>query len=411
MIRFACTIALAAALALPAGAGAVQTGAGATKELLATLAKGPDAGAAKKVTAELAKLGNLEELEAFLKREHQSNDAERRGVLRDVGAAVPDKKGKFRTPKRKSAEQNKKDDDFDWLVALTKLPQSTARDESIANVAVVRALAGSRKPQAAAIILDFAFTELGLVYRDECGRYLRKMAPYSLPALIHASQLGRKNPSKDRYATYQLERMDRQNPKKAVDAASAELKVHILKAFADSGYREAVYATLDHTDHLNPKVRKAARDAWMEYIAGKKPRPAPKRKLQMPGGKLSDKREPLWLNHRELADIELRRRIEALTGKAPAANANLKAMTAELFGYFDARQNEKLDALFKRGVDLAGKNESVEAAELFDKVLAQRPDFDRRALMAPTYFNLGKKLRKQKKWREASLAFAKAHSV
>jgi len=375
---------------------------------------GASAKDAQRIVDELAKTSadSVETLASFLTRPHKSTDADRRAVLTAIEADVPDDKGRFSTPQRKTTEQKKKEDEIDWLVELGKLPKGTpGLSEVVSDVAVIRALSASGQPAAATIILDFAFDEVGIVYRDECGRYLRKMAPYSLPALIMASQLDRKDASKDRYATYQLERMDRQDPNKAIDSASADLKVLILKAFADSQYREAVYATLDHVDHIDPRVRAAARAAWTEYTTGRPPKQAPKRKLQMPGGKLSEEEEPLWLNHRELADIELRRRLEALTGAAPSSRATLAEMSKQLFDFYDQRRNEKLEQSFNEGQALAKQQKWAEAAEHFDKILAQNPRFDRRDQMAETYFELGKVLQEQKNWREASTAFAKAHAV
>jgi len=407
------TFLLLTALVLPAAAD--QSGAASkTSALLEELARAADAKEAGRIAGELAKTSadSVDTLGRFLARPHKSSDADRRAVLVAIEADVPDEKGRFSTPQRKTAAQKKKEDEIDWLAELGRLPKGTpGLSEVVADVAVIRALAASRQPSAATVILDFAFDELGIIYRDECGRYLRRMAPYSLPTLIMASQLDRKDPSKDRYATYQLERLDRQNPNKAIDSASADLKVLILKAFADSQYREAVYTTLDHVDHIDPRVRAAARAAWLEYTTGRPPKQAPKRKLQMTGGKLSDEEEPLWLNHRELADIELRRRLEALTGTAPKARATLAEMNKELFDFYDARRGEKLEQSFAEGMQLAKQSKWAEAAELFDKILAQDPRFDQRAQMAETYFELGKHLQQQKQWHEASTAFAKAHAV
>lgn len=382
--------------------------------LLETLQTSKDEGALLDAAEKLAAVSadRVEELHAFLDSDHRHGDQELRAVLAEINAAVPDDQGRFRTPGRETEEQKKRDDELDWLGALAKLPASTVgRNEAVARVAAIRALASSGRPEAGTVILDYAFTERGMVFRDEVGRYLRKMAPASLPALIRASQLKRERPSRARYANYQLERLDRQNPSKAVSSADPDLKIHILEAFADSQFREAIYATLDHTDHINPRVREAARKAWTEYTSGKPPKPAPKRKLQLPGGKLTDEKEPLWLDHRELADIELRRRIEEKTGEAPSPRASLTEMTETLFGFYDSRRREKLDALFKQGAKLAADGKPGEAAELFDKVLAQKPDFDRRAKMASTYFELGKALQERDEWSQASTAFAKAHAV
>src|SRR5690606_33732591 len=125
----------------------------------------------------------------------------------------------------------------------------------IADVAAIRALASGREPKGAGAILAFAFASDGILYRDECGRYLRKMAPWSLPALIRGAAHPR-DASRRRYATYQLERLDRQNPRKALaDAPNDFLKVAVLDAFKDSLDREAVFVVLDTVDDVSPQVR------------------------------------------------------------------------------------------------------------------------------------------------------------
>lgn len=413
MLRFALIAFLLASLPSRGHADEAQAQARAT-ELLGQIESGGDAQTLSDAATELAKLGpdSVHALEKFLARERKHSDADRRAILASIGAAVPNEKGRFATPGRKTKEQKKREDQLDWLAKLLELSGSPPALGSVrADVAVIRALAASRQTDAARVILEFAFNEVGAVFRDECGRYLRKMSPYSIPALIIASQARRKNASKARYANYQLERLDRQNPNKAMAAAGSELKIEILEAFADSQFREAVYATLDYVDHIDPRVRRAARDAWMEYATGRPPKKAPKRKLVMPGGKLSDEEEPLWLNHRELADIEIRRRLEELTGTAPARKASLKEMSEQLFAYFDAKRREKQDASFARGTELGKQGKWAEAALLFDQILAQDPQFDRKDKMAEAYFELGKQLQKEKKWHEASTAYAKAHAV
>src|SRR5690606_6869078 len=154
-----------------------------------------------------------------------------------------------------------------------------------------------------------------------------------------------------RYAKYQLERLDRENPHKALgDAPTDDLKVEILKAFADSQYREAVYAVLDTVDHVAPEVRRAAREAWMEYATGKPPPPPPKQKLQLPGGKQTDEEMPLWLDHRELADIAIRRLLEKLTGEKPDRKAKLADLSAQLFSFYDQRRQKAMDEELEAGL-------------------------------------------------------------
>ena len=328
---------------------------------------------------------------------------------------MPDEKGKFRAPGRQPDKEERANDKLDWLAPLVELPASPALTDVLLDIAAIRALAASKLSRGAAAILTFAFQDEGVAYRDECGRYLRRMSPWSLPALIRAAEMpaGRAaDKSRARYARYQLERLDRENPRKALnDAPTDELQAEILHTFADSQYREAVFVVLDNVNHVSPRVRQAAREAWMEYATGRPPREVPKQKLQLPGGKLSEEEVPLWLNHRELADIAIRRRLEELTGKKPATRATLEELSAQLFAVHDARQSAHLDKALAAGLAEAAKGEIDEAVARFDAILVQAPDYKRRGEMAEVYMRLGDELEKAGKWREAATAFGKAHAV
>jgi tetratricopeptide (TPR) repeat protein len=349
-------------------------------------------------------------LTKFLARERKTSTAARRSELAAINAAIPNKKGKFSTPRRQTQEQKDKADEFDWLAELVKREHSEALGEAMADVAAIRALAASETTAAGTTILEFGFSEEGLSYRDECGRYLRKMSPWSLPALIVGSES--RQSDVDRYATYQLEVLDRQDPNKAIKyTANEDLKIEIIKTMAESQYRTGVYPILKLLDDVSPRLRRAAREAWLEYAVGKEPRPSPRRRIQEPGGKMSKNRVPLWFNHRELADIEIRRVLEEINGKAPPEASTLKGMTEELFGYYDDRRNKQLDDMVSDALGKASAGSLLEGAELLDRVLAQNPDHPRRKEMAKVFFDYAKSLEKEQKWREASMAFAKAHAM
>lgn len=379
----------------------------------------------------------VSELATILARTRTSTDAGRRAILSAQKFDVPDEKGHFANPARQTEAQEKANDRLDWLAPLYKQPASPALGDLLVDLAVIRALAASQTSAAAKAILDFAFTPDGIAYRDECGRFLRRMSPWSLPALIMAAKGWHVDASKRRYARYQLERLDREAPRKALnDATTDDLKVEILNAFAESKYREAVYAVLDTVDDPSPAVRKAARAAWMEYATGK-PHYVPKEKLKVPGGKLTDKPVPLWLDHRELADIAIRRRLEELGKKPPALpglarlgaalltqyderrkkrfdqalKADLAKRTTELFAYYDEQRKQKLDQELEATLAAARTGPLKDAAERLDSILVQAPDYARRGEMADVYLRYGKELTAAGKWHDAAIEFGKANAV
>ena len=259
-------------------------------KLLDTIAKDP----AKRKAAidDLNKLGPkvVDGLGAFLARKHDTDIADRRKVLDAIKALVPDKNGHFTIPERKSTKEEQADDELDWLAQLAGLDQTMpALGDVIADDAALRALAASKHIHAAQLMFDTAFGDDTIIYRDEIGRYLRKMEPYCLPALTYESQS--KNYDRKRYATYQLERLDRQEPHKALGAATGDeaLEIAILQTFEATHHREAVHAVWSKVDADSPRVRDAARHAWMAYVTGPPPPAAPKKNLQVPGGKLTKK--------------------------------------------------------------------------------------------------------------------------
>jgi len=393
------------ALALPAAAAGAAP-ADEARALLATLQNGPTPDAANAAT----KLGELAAasadvitaLEQHLARERSSTDDERRAALGQIGAEVPDEKGRFRIPGRgvEAADPN-----LDWLTALVALPAGTpGLGDLVSDVAAIRALAASDRFAAGDVIFNYAFTAAGEAYRDECGRYLRKMAPTSLPGLIRGS---RAKHSKGRYARYQLERLDRQSPPKALLYAPDErTRVAILAAWNDVHHPDAVQTVLATVDDVNPAVRAAARKTWLGYVTGKAPPEAPKRKLVLPGGKLSDEEMPLYLNYRELATIELKRVYEEVLGKKP--RGGLKQLSDELFSHYDGKRATELIARLDEARSLAEAGKLAEATAIFDTVLRDHPDHEDRAAMGELYFAYAESLAGEAKWIKASVAYAKA---
>ena len=454
---------LALALALVAAATAARP-ARATPDadrahaLLATLETGTPAERAK-AAEELIQLGPriVGELGPYLARPHKSTPDERRALLILIKAAVPDDQGRFADPGRLEAKQVREDDKFNWLAELLKIDPATLADaspvapppppappppkpgarkparppvkaakppppppavatktalgETLADVAALRALASTQVVDAARIIVDTAFQPATLIYRDECGRRLRAMAPYSIPALTIASQS--REPARKRYATYQLERLDRQDPAKALSSASGDedLRIAILDAFRTTKHREAVHAVLATVNDEAPRVRAAARATWLGYVTGKLPPPAPKKKLALPGGKLTDEEMPLWYTYRELADADLRKLGGELFGEEypEKEKVDLEAMSKRIFAYYDQQRSARDQVQVAEAKAKADAGDLDGAAAIFDRLLAQDPDRPERNQMAAVYFARGQALEKQEKWTEAAAAYSKAH--
>jgi tetratricopeptide (TPR) repeat protein len=397
--------------------------------ILEKIVAGPDAAARKAAIAELEKLAphTIDAIAEWLQRPRQVDLVERRKVLDAIKASVPDKTGKFSTPDRQSNKDYKADDELDWLAKLLAVdPAMTGVGEVIADVAGIRALAGTKDVRAAQLVFNTAFNDEAMIYRDECGRYLRKMEAYAIPALTRESQ-GR-NYDRKRYATWQLERQDRQDPNKAMSAAMGNeaVQIAILDVFRETHHREAVHAVWSFVDDSAPRVRAAARAAWMDYITGPPPRPAPRKKLQLPGGKLTKKEKPLWLTYRELADNELRKSANELLHEdyplddpylddfdhnVKTVKVDLQELTKRLFDYYDGLRAKTDAAQWLAAKTTADKGDLATATAMLDRLITTNPERAERAEMAKVYLAYAKQLETSQKWAEASAAYSKAHGL
>lgn len=414
MIRPA-LVGLVVALLTVAGPGPARADdAARVGELLTSIEAGQGDRAA--ALTELTKLAprNVPAFATFLGRARTATIDQRRAVLRAIKASVPDADGKFETPKRQKAEQIRADDEFDWLAALAGVdPALPGLGAVWADIAAVRALTATGHIDAASVIVDTAFGKDTMIYRDECGRRLRQMAPYSLPPLTIASQATDK--ARARYANFQLERMDRQEPGKAMEATAhdEELRVTLLEAFGKAHHREAVATVFKFVDDDAPRVRAAARAAWLEYVSGPPPPPAPKIHLQLTGGKKDRKLTALYLTYRELAVIELERASEELLGKPVPDDATIDpvAVSKEVFAFHDGERAKRDGERFRAAVDKARAGDLAGAAAGLDQLLAENPELSNRAEAAPHYLALAREHEQAGRWREAAAAYGKAFGL
>lgn len=398
-------------------------------QILERIVAGPDAAARKKAIDELAAVAPhaIDALGDWMKREHKSDVEDRRKLLQAIGAEVPDKTGKFVQPPRDKTKEQKAADQIDWLPALLAEDAATPGiGDTIGDVAAIRALAATNDMHAAQLIFDAAFNPDTMIERDECGRYLRKMEPASLPALTLESQ--GKDYDRKRYATYQLEKLDRQEPFKALQSTTGNeaFTVALLEVFRKTHHREAVHAVWSKVDADAPRIREAARATWMAYITGPAPPPAPKAKLNLPGGKQTKKPKPLWLTYRELADNELRKTANELLGENyPIVDPQLddveherevKAIdqvevTKRLFAYYDEQRAKKEAAQWAAAKAKADTGDTKTAVAMVDRLLASNPERAERTQMAQLYAKWGKQLEGEQKWSDAAVAYSKAQGL
>ncbi len=367
-------------------------------ELLSQLQTNSDPETRRSIAKQLMALGPdaVPEILKFLNRKRTSTEAQRRETLGKINAEVPDAKGRFRTPGRRTKKERQAADNLDWFAHLLSAPASPALPDVIADVVALRALAASKTDKGAEGLLDFAFSRVGLIYRDECGRYLRKMAPYSVPALIRANGTNKKKPLWG-YARYQLERLDRQSAPKALASARFDerLTLEVLEAFAAIHYRDAVAVILATTNDVSPRVRAAARKAWLAYVTGPEPPEAPKRRLLKPGRRLSSVKVPLWLNYRQRAEIELDATLTRILGTAPT-ETSLEKKSQQLFDHYDQKRAHALEGLANEAQQALDRQDYPKAVNTYDRLLVQDPKTSKRPKIADAYIAYAKSLAEKK---------------
>jgi len=344
-------------------------------------------------------------------KQRTATDEQLRALLTRFGGEIPNEKGVFVQPPRPDP---KKKGDPDWLEELSKIPDAEpGRNEALQVVKTLRALAAIHSVAAADAILDFAFAPEGLVFRDECGRQLRAMSPYSLPTLLRASQdKKREKGSYARYASYQLDRLGKNRPAYALATApNDEWEALMLDAIRDVKHPDAVTAVIDRLNAPSSRVRKAAREALMAYVSGPAPPPAPKAKRKLPGGKLTDEEMPLYLTYREFAENELRRVLQAQTGAPAPPKSNPEELAQLLIGLYDRQRAERWDDTMLEARNFLGQKKLDEAIAIYDRILVEDPTYPKRGDMVAGYIERGRALRDQKKIDEAILSFHKAWSL
>jgi tetratricopeptide (TPR) repeat protein len=281
----------------------------------------------------------------------------------------------------------------------THADMETARAEAIETVKLMRAIAASRRLEAVDPIFKLAFEYDG-VFRDECGRAIRSMDSYAIPRLVelvHQPNAGKASMAKQRrYAAYQLDRMDRQRPQKAISTAPDDrVRAEIIHAYGDTRALDAVEAILGQVDSPAHRVRREARWAWLRYVSGKAPPPAPKRKRKLPGGKEEAEEKPDYLTYREIATLALQKELAAINNAPADPNATAAQLTDELFAYYDKKRAAEWDGQFAAAKAKEERGDVKGATDDYGWILAHDPNYARKSEMAHAFARAGDSWRDQ----------------
>jgi hypothetical protein len=348
---------------------------------------------------------------------------------------VPAKKGQPRVRRPPPHEPEK----LDWLAALDALdlaelsqpfafeglpkielppvaPERAAalRDDARKVVLAMRALAATQRPDAVEPLWRLAFTLDG-VFRDECGRQIRVIGDAAVAPLVRL-QYQKGTPAQPltkqrRYAVYQLDRMDRARPSKAVDGASDDrLRAELLRAYGEVRAPDAVEAVLGQITASSHRVRREARAAFRRYVEGPPPPSAPKRKRRLPGGKEETEEKADYLTYREIAELALKKRL-AEVGLTVSEPASAQQMFEALVARDDAERAAEWERAFVAARQRADGGDLEGAVGEYEWILAHDPTSARRAEMSATFAALADRKRSGGRLDEAAGLYWKAAAL
>lgn len=336
-------------------------------------------------------------------RKGRKNDY--RALLDRIGGDVPNRYGHFeRSWKRAHGYEVRLSEDwFGDLLALD--PSKVGRSfhpiyrDCVLESALLRAAAkiGAGQPELAdevvATLLEAAYIHEG-TFRDEVGRAIRAIGDPALAELIRSSERPPIEREDDRfsdpyrkaeYAEYQLDRLDRLQPRKAVASVieNPHLLTAILSAYGERRFPDAAEVLLDYVDAGLPRVRRTARDAFLSYVTG--PAPAPERKvLRLLGGKTSSAKA--GQTYRDAAAMAIRERLEreaSLLVEEPCriilpegerdeiCERQPERHTHALLAFLDARRAQEEETSIVAALDREELGETIAA---LDRLLVVNPE-------------------------------------
>jgi hypothetical protein len=279
----------------------------------------------------------------------------------DAKGDKTDGKGDKTAKRSKDKDKDRDDDDGDWLEFLLAKPKpkdKTWRD-LVALTAMNRMLAAiGTTPAVRQLVAHYAF--FGDLVRVDLQRLVAKLHDRAVPALIEARQHDAKNVQK--WAAKLLDVLGRAIPGEAVATSDTQVLADVLRAYGRVRDVDAARVILSFCNSEHVVLREAAREA----IAA----------IGEPG---------MW----QLRDVYL-----GMTGGKPPRDWSWDRLARELFGLYDRARQAEVHKLMEDGAAAAKDRKWKEATDLFDRVLAHAPLFERRKEMVPAYLERAKEIEK-----------------
>ncbi|MBZ5714086.1 hypothetical protein [Nannocystis pusilla] len=347
--------------------------------------------------------------------------ADYKAMLAVIGGDVPNRYGHFELAWKKAHGHHGVKLSEDWFTDLLALPSRQVSKalrpiyrDCVIQAALLRAAAAiggepARTDEVVEALLAAAYVHEG-TFRDEVGRAIRRLGDPALPGLLRRSlkpalpaDEGEAQVIKDsipyrtaEYAAYQIDRMDRAHPRKALQAVGddpAQLG-ELIAAYGLVRPGDAAGPLLDHVDAALPRVREAARAAFLAYVTGPAPR-AERKLLRFVGGGTGE--SAAQLTYRDLARIAIMSRIASHHPDLAEPDCRTAPKDSVIAGVCEAQPERLARAYFARldegrrareraeiAAALAEPDRAAAIATL-DRLLADDPELSARAELVPTY--------------------------
>lgn len=257
---------------------------------------------------------------------------------------------------KKSLPAGTKEDDFDWSTAAAGAGNGPGPRGLALIAAGMRAAERQGGVVGARLLVKLTAEHKG-IFKPLSTSALKRMGDHAVAALIEV----RRDPDKDlrNLANKLLDGMGRFLPQDAVQVKDPQSLAEVLVAFGKTKDPDALRVVISYLNADRVAVRDSARWAVAQYGDGAKPL--------------------------------LKETYEAFSGEKVSDDVAADKLLSSLLGAYDKVRLAEVFHLLDEGIAHRDAGRLEEAVTAFDALLARAPTFDRRAELAPPYFELGKR--------------------
>jgi tetratricopeptide (TPR) repeat protein len=257
---------------------------------------------------------------------------------------------------RKSLPPGTKEDDFDWAQAAAGAGNTPGARGLALIAAGMRAAERQGGVIGARLLVKLSVEHKG-IFKPLATAALKRMGDHAVAALVEV----RRDPDKDlrNFANKLLDGMGRFLPQDAVQVKDPQSLADVLVAFGKAKDPDALRVVISYLNADRVAVRDSARWAIAQFGADAKP--------------------------------ILKETYEAFSGEKVSDDLPADKLLASLLGAYDKVRLAEVFHLLDEGIAHRDAGRLEEAIASFDALLARAPTFDRRAELAPAYFELGKR--------------------